>query len=507
MATPHGVGALPTGLRRDEIVSAVRDALDAAVPPGATCVVALSGGPDSTALAHLTGEARPDLRLHAVHVRHGLRDDLPDARVAAAHAAALGIGHSERRVRVRDTGAGLEAAARDRRYAALREAATELGAGWVLVGHTADDRAETLLLNLSRGGGLRGLAAMAASRPDGPVDVVRPLLRLRRRDVHAFVEGEGLRAVSDPTNRDPEQRRFRARTRALPALRELAGGPGDPVGALTRLADLARDDADALDALAARHARRLVRAWGPVRAVEVRPLAELPRALATRVVRDLLGEVRGDTAGLDAETLLGVLRLGPGGARNVAGGVWVTCGGGWLAATPPDVGELPARPVPVPGVTALPEIGQALHADMADVDARGQGRLDRLDERAWGPDAGRSGDEPPGLLGVPPPGASRAQERYVLLDGRPDELVVRARRPGDRLRLRSGRRKVSDLLVDLGVPRALRGLVPVVADADDEPLWVPGVGRRMGDPPRREPVRLWLTATRGRPTDATKTTR
>ncbi|MBW3602177.1 MAG: tRNA lysidine(34) synthetase TilS [Actinobacteria bacterium] len=503
MATPHTVGALPAGLRRQEIVSAVREALDAAVVPGATCVVALSGGPDSTALVHLTAEARPDLRLHAVHVRHGLREDLSDARVAAHHAAALGIGHSERRVRVRDTGAGLEAAARDSRYAALREAATGLGAGWVLVGHTADDRAETLVLNLSRGGGLRGLAAMAARRPDGPVEVLRPLLRLRRRDVHAFVEGEGLRAVSDPTNRDPEQRRFRARTRALPALGELAGGPGDPVGALTRLADLAGDDAEALDVLAARHARRLVHAWGPVRAVEVRALGALPRALAARVVRDLLAAVRGDSAGLDAETLLGVLRLAPGGARNVPGGVWVTCGGGWLAAAPPDAGELPARPVPVPGVTALPEIGQALHADTADVDDRGQGRLDRLDERAWGPDAGGPGDQPPGPLGAPPPGAMRAPARYVLLDDRPDGLVVRARRPGDRLRLAGGRRKVADLFVDLGVPRALRGLVPVVADAHDEPVWVPGVGRRMGDGPRREPVRLWLASTGRRLPDAT----
>ncbi|MDP8977886.1 MAG: tRNA lysidine(34) synthetase TilS, partial [Actinomycetota bacterium] len=93
--------------------------------------------------------------------------------------------------------------------------------------------------------------------------------------------------------------------------------------------------------------------------------------------------------------------------------------------------------------------------------------------------------------------------RYVLLDGGPARLVVRARRPGDRLRLPAGRRKLADLFVDLGVPRALRGLVPVVADADDEPVWVPGVGRRVGDTPPREPVRLWLTSTRRPPSEAT----
>ncbi|HEY8338814.1 MAG TPA: tRNA lysidine(34) synthetase TilS, partial [Egibacteraceae bacterium] len=280
-----GIGALPAGLGREELVAAVAAALDASVGHGATAVVALSGGPDSSALAHLVAEARPDLRLVVGHVRHGLRDDAADAGAAAAHAAALGLAYHERRVSVRRQGEGLEAAARRARYRALVGIAAEVGADAVLVGHTADDQAETLLLNLARGSGVRGLAGMAPLRRERrggrSVQVVRPLLRLRRRDVRAFVAGEGLAVVSDPTNADRDQRRARARYDVLPALTGLTGGPGDPVGALTRLADLARDDADALDALADRHARRLLVRWGPVRAVRVDDLAALPRALAT----------------------------------------------------------------------------------------------------------------------------------------------------------------------------------------------------------------------------------
>ncbi|HWB72182.1 MAG TPA: tRNA lysidine(34) synthetase TilS, partial [Egibacteraceae bacterium] len=161
-------GALPAGLSRDNVVAAVRDALDAAVPEGAGVVIAVSGGPDSTALAHLVVEARPDLRACVAHVRHGLRDDASDARVAAAHAAALGLAFHESRVDVQVAGEGPEAAARRARYAALSGVARAVDGRWILLGHTADDQAETVLLNLARGTGIRGLAGMAPVRTHDP---------------------------------------------------------------------------------------------------------------------------------------------------------------------------------------------------------------------------------------------------------------------------------------------------------------------------------------------------
>lgn len=475
-------GAFAPGQGRDALVAETRRVLDDALPAGARVVVAVSGGPDSTALAYLLTEARPDMEGHVAHIRHGLRGDEHDAAVAAAHAAALGLAYHERAVTVRPASKGPEAAARQARYRALYRLAKSLNARAILVGHTADDQAETVLLNVVRGAGLTGLAGMPSARSEDAeahgVRVIRPLLRLRRGDVRSFVEGEGLQAVSDPTNRDPEQRRARARHHVLPALASLSGGSGDPVGALTRLADLARADAEALDELAAIEARRAVVAWGPSRAVRSADLAALPLAVAARVLRLMLRGVRG-LGELSAAAVADVLDLEPGGARHLPGGVWITCGGGWLAAVPHDLAPLPERSLAVPDARALPELDVVVHVDVA-ASPTGQGRLD----------VGAPAEDPapPGRLAGSPPGARH--RLWTLLGVQPDEqLCVRARRRADRL----GDVSVGELLRDAGVPRAVRDLVPVVADAHGRARWIPGVAGDAEHPgPGARWLRVWL---------------
>ncbi|HWB72381.1 MAG TPA: tRNA lysidine(34) synthetase TilS, partial [Egibacteraceae bacterium] len=323
-----------------------------------------------------------------------------------------------------------------------------------------------------------------------PLKIVRPLLRVRRGDVRTFVADEGLAAVSDPTNRDPGQRRARARSGVLPALAGLSGGPGDPVGTLCRLADLARDDAEALEVLAAQHARRLMVAWGPVRAVRSQELEALPAALAARIVRLLLAAVRGRLEGLTADAVAAVLGLRPGQAVHVPGGTWVTAGGGWLAAAPPTLQDLTSRALTVPGVTALPEIGVAVHAAEA-----GDGG------HPYASAPGGPPGPPPGPLGPLPPRARQprgpASRPWALLPVEGSRgLTVRSRRPGDRMRLTYGSRSVADLLADLGVPRAARGLVPVVASAHEQPLWVPGVALGCGGSSPPAHARVWLAPVR-----------
>jgi tRNA(Ile)-lysidine synthase len=459
MTTPPG--AHPAGASRAELVAAVRDALGG-LGEGTAVVVALSGGPDSTALAYLAAEARDDLRLTLAHVRHGLRDDAEDIEVVRRHADWLGVALEIREVEVDARGEGLEAAARRVRYRALREVAQEVGAAVILVGHTAEDQAETLLLRLARGTGLDGLRGM---RPRTG-DLLRPLLRLRREDVHRFVLLEGLPSVDDPQNRDPDVRRSVVRQRLLPALAEVAP---DPVAALTRLAGLAHDDAAALDGLVAQvlaGARRV----GPVIAVRRAPLDEGPVALARRVVRALVAEAGGGPPP-SAAAVTRVLDLAPGGGVDLPRGVRATAGGGWLAVTSGDVPSSPAAALAPGSLVAWPPAGIAVRwheaGDQAAVD---DGQIALELAGVWRRPRVRVPDR---LL---PPGGRPDAATTLVAEGVP-RLWLRDRRPGDRLVLTGGTRRLSDVYVDAGVPRPVRARWPVVVDDEDRIVWVPGVAR------------------------------
>ncbi len=161
-------------------------------------LVACSGGPDSLALLVLAA-GRRRLDPTAVHVDHGLRPgSAAEARTVEAAAARLGAGFRAARVDV-GPGGNLEARARDARYATLEAIRVELGATAVLVGHTEDDQAETVLLNLLRGSGRAGLGGM----PERRGAIVRPLLRVRRSETLAICERVGLSPLHDPMNDDP----------------------------------------------------------------------------------------------------------------------------------------------------------------------------------------------------------------------------------------------------------------------------------------------------------------
>jgi tRNA(Ile)-lysidine synthase len=491
------VGALPVGLTRDELVAAVGRA-SADVPHGAGLLVAVSGGPDSTAMAHLLSIARPDLELELVHVRHGLRDDAADAATAAAHAVALECRYHEQHVDVHVGRLGPEAAAREARYGALVDRAHAAGVRWVAVGHTADDQAETVLLNLVRGSGLRGVGGMRPQRNHGAVRLLRPLLRIRRDDIAGFIAGEGLLAVADPTNRDPDQRRARARHEVLPVLDRLAGGAGDVVGALNRMAELARIDTEALDVMAAAESVELVVAWGRTRAVRLDLLRGLPRALSTRVLRTVAAEV--GAGELSAAAVSRVVALEPGEALHVTNGVLVSCGGGWLGFASPDHPALRPQVLAIPGTTRLPQLGLTVHVEWPWPLAPSEdpAQLDLLPPEPLTV-ADVVDDEPPGPLAAPPPGPGPRARMWAVFDDRVTrslvrgvDFAVRSRRNGDRLRTRAGMRKLQDLMVDAHVPRVCRDLVPVIVDEHDQPLWVPGVAQRAGADDAPAGVRMWL---------------
>ena len=265
-----------------EVRVAVRRALNGRAGP---VLVACSGGADSVALAAAVAfeAAHLGMAAGAVTVDHGLQDGSEQRAVEVAEL--LGKLRLDpvlvSRVEV-GTAGGPEAAARQARYAALEQAAADTGAAWVLLGHTLDDQAETVLLGLGRGSGPRSIAGMRAVA----TPYLRPLLAVRRSTTAAACAAEGLPVWQDPHNADPRFRRARLRHEVLPLLEEVLGGGVAP--ALARTADLLRTDLDALDAVTDRLAGRLPTPGEPL---PIGTLTDLPTALRRALLRRWLSGV------------------------------------------------------------------------------------------------------------------------------------------------------------------------------------------------------------------------
>jgi tRNA(Ile)-lysidine synthase len=264
-------------------VAAVRAALRAtlaSVPPGAV-LVACSGGADSLALAAGTAFVATRLGFTAglVTVDHQLQPGSADqARAVSAWARATGFDPVVvETVEVSGRSGGPEAAAREARYEALVRAARRHGAGTVLLGHTRDDQAETVLLALVRGAGPRGLVGMPVRREVGGIALVRPLLEVSRAQTQAACEALALPVWSDPHNADPAYRRVRARELLASLTQSLGGGV---VANLARTAALLAADAEALDALAA----QVLAEAGDLTGLAVPRLRVQPAAIRTRVL-------------------------------------------------------------------------------------------------------------------------------------------------------------------------------------------------------------------------------
>jgi len=253
--------------------TAVRRSLSAQpdLEVGDLVLVGVSGGADSLALAAATAWTAPrlGLRVGAVTVDHTLQDGSAErARLVATTCAQLGLDPVVVETVTVGRRGGPEAAARAARHEAIAGAAERLGARLVLLGHTLDDQAETVLLGLARGSGARSLAGMA----ERSGSLLRPLLEVRRTTTAAAAALLGLQAWDDPHNADPAFARVRVRQQALPTL-EATVGPG-VAEALARTAGLLRADADALDE------------WAKAAdSLAVTDLAALPAAVRGRVLR------------------------------------------------------------------------------------------------------------------------------------------------------------------------------------------------------------------------------
>lgn len=424
--------------------------------PETRVLVALSGGPDSVALAHLLRalDGSRELRLVGfAHFNHRLRASADaDERLCAAIAADFGlpldVEREDVRARARRERRSLEDAAHLARHAFFDRARLRAAADVVALGHTRDDQAETVLLRLVRGAGARGLAGMYPRRGA----LVRPLLDCRRAELRRWLEEQGVAFVEDESNRDVAVPRNRLRIELLPLL-ERRFNPA-VVDVLADEAELARDEwaymAEQADALLARGATRAGDQWR----LDVNLLAAAPRALRRlalwRVMSDAAGGRR--VAFAHVNDAIGLLDA-PDGARLDAPGQRLERVGRQLVLTGRTPGAAGRRagepvnlfeyPLSIPGEVELPEAGCIVSA------------------------ATSAGPVPP---------AGPAAQVAVRGDCCRPPLSVRNRRPGDRFRPvgLGGRKKLQDYFVDRKIARAERDRVPIVVDGDGRIVWVAG---------------------------------
>lgn len=256
------------------------------LPAGAKILIAASGGQDSQCLLHLLHDlqAKWQWQLRVVHCNHRWRDDAQaNADFVAEQAHWLGLSCQ---VRVAAAPPRSEAAARQWRYQMFAEVANEDGCTHVVTGHTASDRAETLLFNLVRGSGIDGLQALtwqrSLSEDASHISLVRPLLNLTRAQTLQFCEAFQIPVWEDATNQDPTYRRNRLRLEVLPRLREHFNPQLDMT--LAHTAELLGAEADFLNAETARWMEQCV-ASGKL---QRRSLRQAPLALQRRVIRQVL---------------------------------------------------------------------------------------------------------------------------------------------------------------------------------------------------------------------------
>ncbi len=393
----------------------------------------VSGGPDSVAMLRALVELGTEPVV--LHVDHGLRgeESEEDAAFVQSLCAGLGVACEVRRISL--GGSNLQEEAREERYRLAEAYAQEHGLSAVATGHTADDVAETVLMNLARGAGLRGLAGIPPTRGR----VVRPLIRHRRRDVLRYLKHLGQPYRTDPTNLTPKYARNRIRMEVLPILEELYPGAGDNIA---HGASLLREDLEVLEGLVA----GVVHRRGEEVVVPLDGLGRMPPALRRHAVRRAYSTLVGEETSLDSAAVEAVLKL----ARKSEGTRTLSLPENAIAAMRYGE-ELAFYYGPEPGAESF-----AGEQDLLVGQQVFQGWLINARE----------------VRGYDPEDAARPEVAYLDAEGGP--YRVRMAREGDTIRPLGlgGTKKVMRAMMDRKVPKDSRRGTPVVVNAAGRVAWI-----------------------------------
>lgn len=445
---------------------------------GDTILAAVSGGPDSTALLHLlwrlSGEC--GFALAAAHVNHGFRggESAREAAFVRRLCAELGVPLDETRLDlpsyIEETGMNAQAAAREKRYAFLREAAARRGASRIALAHHADDQAETVLMRLLRGAGTAGIGGMPVKRREGKVELIRPLLRISKMELLRYCEREGLGWCEDSSNRKTVYFRNAVRLEILPFL---ARYNPNVSASLVRLAEISRAEDDYLaretERVFARHVRRERDGWTMDRSAFLGLHVALQRRLITLILI-CLGVEKGS---VPFERIDAIREAAAEGSPTTS---VIEAGRGVRFLREYDVLRW-TRSDESGGAGFAYEVAETA-CELMVPEAGGRLVFRRIRREAGQP------------LPAPDPDSRRAamfDEDTVAYP-----LCVRSRQPGDRLRLAglNGSKKVQDIFVDDKVARSRRDRIPLVLDAGGRLLWIAGVRRSAEAPVTEDTTRI-----------------
>lgn len=451
-------------LRWDKLV---RHVLDAAEEhqlwvPGDRIVVAVSGGPDSVAFLHIMHEissSHVPLELICAHVHHGFRSESDqEAEMVEALAARLGLPFEWIKADIpsymKMTGLGSQEAARDRRYAFLREVASKYDAASIALAHHADDQAETVMLHLLRGSGLSGLSGMKFKRREKNVELIRPCLRINKTDLVEACNTRGFPYVTDESNSLRKYRRNAIRLDVLPFLGQYNG---QLTPSLNRLAEIVGDEDDFMEQGAYDAYRCLVQENGGRLTFGVPSFLKLHVALQRRLIKLILNYLPLDSDFVDFTRI-----------------------------------ETIRRKVMEPSVTTWSlDIGQTLvctrEYDLISFGIRNDVQDQTYEYRLtnWSEAHEFHLSEINRFLRLTtvipedylkPESADQAAfdaDQLVM------PLVVRSRLPGDTMKVMglNGSKKVKNIFIDEKIPPSVRPRIPVVCDGAGNIIWLPGVRR------------------------------
>ncbi len=465
----------PTGIHHPlhkQVILAIR--ARSLVAPGQKVLVAVSGGPDSVALLSILHSlaSKWNLSLTVVHCNYGLRgaESDGDASFVGALCRRLKLPCLVRSLPIPQPGAGvsssLQARARDLRYRLFREVAGELGAHRVALGHTADDQAETVLLRMLRGAGLRGLAGMPHIRERL---FVRPLLGVTRGEILSYLETLGMSFRTDSSNAKSIYLRNRVRHELLPVMESLAPAT---IKLLARQADILREDDRVLDRLAAQRLARSIQSRDSNRIVLDRiALLKQPASLQRRMLRLAIQALWPSAGGLRGDWVLSILASL---ATRRSGGSWkagplmVTSEQGKVRVTIASPQHLPTGEVPHSAPTTPAFVADAMTMSCLPSTVSWPSTGERIHIRAVTRERGLA------LLERPSSAVALFDAEHLSLP-----LTVRSWRRGDWFfptGMAGRRKKLQDYFTDAKLSRSVREHMPLLLSQQNI-AWI--VGQRI----------------------------